>query len=280
MIGARVTAVALGAAALAAALVGAATPEASADGGSAALATAPAGARGTAKFAMPSADGGASASLETRSAAAAGSPTIAQLVVFRDGKATTKRVAARSAEARIGRRPCVAGAGTALAALLRSHVGAVGLRDFGSCSTRPRDSAGLFVRSIRGERNRGVNGWVYKVGFRGASAGAADPSGPFGAGRLRSGARVTWFYCLVGSDGCQRTLSVTTTPEAGGLLVRVTGYDDRGAGVPVDAATVHVGAATATTGPDGVAHVATVPRGTRVWAEKDGMVRSFSESVS
>jgi hypothetical protein len=241
VIGRRVTAVALGAAATAAALVGAVTPAANAAGAA---------------------------------------PTVAQLVVFRDGAAATKRVAARAVGVRVDGHRCAAGQGTALAALLRSHVGAIGLRDYGSCSARPRDSAGLFVRSIRGERNRGVNGWVYKVGPRGASAGAADPAGPFGSGRLRSGARVTWFYCQVGGDGCQRTLAIGAGTEPGGLVVRVTGYDDRGAGVPVEGATVHAGGATATTGVDGVAHVAAPPGRTRVWAEKAGMIRSFSEVVS
>jgi hypothetical protein len=191
----------------------------------------------------------------------------------------TKRVAARAATVRLGRRRCVAGTGTSLAALVRSHVGSLALHDYGSCSTRPRDSAGLFVRAIRGERNRGVDGWVYKVGNRGASAGAADPAGPFGTGRLRSGARVTWFYCHMGDDGCQRTLALSATPEPGGVAVRVSGYDDQGRGVAVAGAIVHAGTATATTGDDGSAHIAAPQGPVRVWAEKQGLVRSFSERV-
>ena len=52
------------------------------------------------------------------------------------------------------------------------------------------------------------DGWVYKVGNKAAPAGAADPTGPFGRGLLRSRQRVTWFWCVVepDGDGCQRTL--------------------------------------------------------------------------
>lgn len=208
-------------------------------------------------------------------------PTIAQLVVFRDGSALTKRVAARQASVRVGGRRCAAGTATALAALVRSKPGSLSLRDYGSCSKRPRDGAGLFVRAIRGERNRGQDGWVYKVGQRAASAGAADPTGPFGNGRLKRGARVTWLYCDQGEGGCQRTLAVRGTPIPGGLRVQVSGYDDRGRGVPVAGASVHVGSATATTEADGGVDVPlALPSSVRVYAEKTGLVRSFSERMT
>ena len=145
---------------------------------------------------------------------------------------------ARKALVRVGGRRCAAGAGTALAALVRSHVGRLRLRDFGSCSRRPRDGAGLFVRGIGPDRNRGRDGWVYKVGRRVATAGAADPSGPFGRGRLRGGQRVTWFYCRLGSRGCQRTLVLRLRSEPGAVVATVRGYDDEGEGVPVEGATV------------------------------------------
>ena len=119
--------------------------------------------------------------------AAAAPPKVSQLVVYRDGSAVTKTVSTRAAKVSVGGRRCTAGDGTALAALVRSKPGKLRLRDFGSCSRRAADGAGLFVESIRGDGNRGQNGWVYKVGRRAASAGAADPGGPFGRGRLRSG---------------------------------------------------------------------------------------------
>jgi hypothetical protein len=222
---------------------------------------------------------GCLATLLAASPAAAAAPVVEQMVVFRDGDAVTRTVAAKKVRVRIGKRRCTAGAGTALAALVRSRVGRLGLRDFGSCSTRARDSAGLFVNSIRGERNRGQNGWVYKVGRRGATAGAADPSGAFGRGRLRRGQRVTWFFCRLVGGGCQRTLGLAATVEPGAVSVTVRGYDDEGRGVPVEGATVSAGSLTAVSGADGSARLALPAGRHRLVAAKAGLVRSFGERV-
>lgn len=227
--------------------------------------------------------GGGDVSAETpgiaTTAAAARAPAVRQMVVFRSGRAVTKTVRARQVMVRVRGRRCVAGDGTALAALVRSRPGRLRLRDFGSCSRRPRDGTGLFVAGIGPDRNRGQNGWVYKVGRRSATAGAADPSGPFGRGRLRSGQRVTWFYCRLRGGGCQRTLEAPAQPGPGGITVRVLGYDDDGRGVPVEAATVDAGRTTALTGADGVANLAVPPGTYRVVAKKTGLVRSFAERV-
>jgi hypothetical protein len=219
------------------------------------------------------------AALLAASSATAAAPVVEQMVVFRDGDAVTRTVAAKQVRVRIGKRRCTAGEGTALAALVRSRVGRLGLRDFGTCSTRARDSAGLFVSSIRGERNRGQDGWVYKVGNRGATAGAADPSGAFGRGRLRRGQRVTWFFCRLRNGGCQRTLGLAATVEPGAVSVTVRGYDDEGRGVPVEGATVSAGSATAVSGADGGARLALPAGPHRLVADKDGLVRSFGERV-
>jgi hypothetical protein len=215
----------------------------------------------------------------TAPAAEAAAPKIRQMVVFRDGHAVTKQVTARKALVRLGRRRCAAGTGTALAALVRSHVGRLRLRDFGSCSRRPRDGTGLFVSAIGRDRNRGQDGWAYKVGRRGATAGAADPAGAFGHGRLRSGQRVTWFFCRLRGGGCQRTLEVRTRALHGGLLATVRGYDDEGRGVPIEGASVSAGAANALTGADGRARLTLGAGSYRVVAAKDGLVRSFAERV-
>jgi hypothetical protein len=209
---------------------------------------------------------------------AAAAPLVRQMVAFRNGDAVTKTVRARQVLVRVGRRRCAAGDGTALAALVRSRPGRLRLRDFGSCSRRPRDGAGLFVAAIGRDRARGQRGWVYKVGRRAATAGAADPSGPFGRGRLRSGQRVTWFYCLRAGD-CQRTLAVRARPEAGGITATVRGYDDDGRGVLVEGATVRAGGASGSTRPDGTVHLAVGTGSYRVVATKAGLVRSFWERV-
>ena len=115
-------------------------------------------------------------------AAAAGSPGVSQLVVFRDGAAKEKSVHARRVTVRVNGHSCVLPAGTPLAGLAASKVAPIGFKDFGSCSRRARDAGGLFVRSIGPDANAGQDGWVYKVGHKLGTAGAADPSGPFRRG--------------------------------------------------------------------------------------------------
>src|SRR4051812_18784822 len=222
-----------------------------------------------------------SAALAATALAVAAAPAdakVRQMVVFRSGKALTKNVSTRSLRVKVGHKRCAIASRTPLAALVRSHPGHIGLRDFGSCSRDPRDATQLFVRSIRHDKNKGRRGWEYKVGRKAGTTGAADPSGPFGTGRrLRSGQRVVWFYCVLRTGGCQRTLAVRVTPDAAGLTVKVVGYDDHGHAITVDGATVKAGGASAVTGADGRARLP-LPSGTyRVYAQKKGLVRSFSE---
>ena len=188
---------------------------------------------------------------------------------------------------KVGRRRCQIAAATPLAALVATHV-KFALRDYARCGGRPRDASGLYVASVAGERERGNSGWVYKVGRRAGTAGAADLSGPFGTGRrLRNGQRITWFWCtLESSGGCQRTLEAqpdrTTATPGETLNVTVRGYDDFGKGVLVEGATVRLGSASAVTGAAGTATL-TVPAETGdlpLEAERDGMVRAFPQAVT
>jgi hypothetical protein len=185
-----------------------------------------------------------------------------------------------------GKRCRIAGA-TPLSVLAATKL-KIKLRDYGSCSKRPRDAAGLYVSKVGREREKGRGGWVYKVGRRAGSTGAADPAGPFGTGkRIRGGQRITWFWCEQDqSGGCQRTLEVrperTSAAPGEALRVTVRGYDDQGDGIAVAGATVRLGSAIAVTGADGAA-VLTVPAaaGTlRLQAERDGMVRAFPREVA
>jgi hypothetical protein len=211
--------------------------------------------------------------------AAAGAPVVAQMVVFPGGKAVRKRVSTRALSVKIGGRRCRAGAGTALPALIRSHSGRVRLRDFGSCSDRAADGSGLFVRGIGRYRNKGRDGWVYKVGKRAATAGVADPAGPFGNGRLRSKRRVTWFYCRLEADGCQPTLALRAKREPGGIAVTVTGYDDEGRGKAEPSAGVFVNGVEQVTSSEGVSHLSLPPGTYHVHATKRGRIRSFTERI-
>jgi hypothetical protein len=211
------------------------------------------------------------------SPAQAAPPKISQLVVFRDGSAQSKTVSTRATQVNVAGRRCTAGDGTALAALVRSKPGTLRLHDFGSCTRKASDGAGLFVRAIGGDANRGQNGWVYKVGRRAASAGAADPGGPFGRGLLRAGQRVTWFYCRMRDGGCQRTLVLKLTTQPGTLIATVRGYDDQGDGAAVAGAAVSAGGASAQTDTSGVARLALPAGSYRAVATKSGLVRSFAE---
>jgi hypothetical protein len=184
-----------------------------------------------------------------------------------------------------GRR-CALGRATPLSALAGTGI-SFRLVDYGACSRRPRDAGSLYVRQIGGDRARGRDGWVYKVGRRSGSAGAADPAGPFGTGRkLRVGQRVLWFWCVKDArDACQRTLETSSprsvTPGAP-VAVTVRGYDEQGRGVAIEGATVRLGAATAVSGADGVATVS-APAGVGrhdVQASKPGLVPAFPRTVT
>jgi hypothetical protein len=135
---------------------------------------------------------------------------------------------------RVGVRTCRVPSATPLAALARLGRRVTVTGD-GSCS-----ASAFYVTGVDGRRARGREGWVYKVGTRAGTAGAADPSGPFGTGRrLRSGDRVLWFWCRLRAGGCQRTLAVTRVGRSTSRL-RVVGHDDAGRARRVAGAVVTV----------------------------------------
>ncbi len=207
-------------------------------------------------------------------------PQVDQLVAFKSGGVVEKSVRASITRVRVEGRRCAVGEGTALAALVRARPGRIGLADYGSCTARPRDAGGLYVRSIRSDRARGLSGWVYKIGHRLATAGAGDPAGAFGKGRLRAGQRVTWFYCRIRGASCQRTLVAEPRAETGGATVTVLGYDDDGKATPTSGATVRIGGAEAVTDAAGRATLELAPGTYRVRAQKRGLVPSFREGVT
>jgi hypothetical protein len=177
---------------------------------------------------------------------------------------------------KVGSRRCTVSGRTPLGLLAATSL-AIRVRDYGSCGRRPADAASLFVTRIGSDRNRGRDGWVYKVGRKVSSAGAGDRSGR----RLRAGDRLLWFYCRAQrTGGCQRTLEATPdrTSAAPGETVGVTvrGYDDQGRGIAVAGATVTLGSATATTDAAGVAQVVVPSAGKlTLGASRTGMVAAF-----
>jgi hypothetical protein len=217
--------------------------------------------------------------------APAGAATVDLMVV---GKQRVLREAApvtlKSRTVRVGGRRCAVGRATPLSALAGTRL-ALGFRDYGACGRSARDAGSLYVRRIGPDRARGSAGWVYKVGHRTGTTGAADPSGPFGRGKLRRGARVLWFWCVQNKDAaCQRTLEVSSPGSVtlGSVLsVTVRGYDDNGRGVVVPGATVRLGRSMAVTDASGAAQVTAPSRGSlRLTAEHSGMVRSWPRKVT
>ena len=192
-------------------------------------------------------------------------------------------VTLKSRSVKVGGRRCAVGRATPLSVLAGTRL-ALRLRDYGSCGRSPRDAGALYVTRVGSDRARGDAGWVYKVGRRAGTTGAADPSGPFGRGRLRPGARVLWFWCLQDrGEACQRTLEASSpsTVAPGAMLpVTVRGYDDNGRGVTVAGATVRLGSASAVTDAAGRAQVVAPEAGmARLTAEHGGMVRSWPKRV-
>jgi hypothetical protein len=157
------------------------------------------------------------------SAVAAATPRV-RVAVVGPGEQVLSAPASRAVPAtrlRVGARTCHIPSATPLGALVATRRPLTVTGD-GSCT-----AAAFYVTAVAGRRARGREGWVYKVGARAGTAGAADPSGPFGTGRrLRPGDRVLWFWCRLGAGGCQRTLAVRRAGGEGRL--RVVGHDDAG----------------------------------------------------
>lgn len=223
-------------------------------------------------------------------AAAAAPPRVKVMVVGRSGLLLAPRtVTARQVTVRASGKRCAAAAATPLAALAgarRAGGPSFTVRDYGgSCSRSARDGAALFVTRVGPDRNRGRDGWEYKVGTRAGTAGAADPAGPFGTGPLRSGTPVTWFWCRLSRSGsCQRTLAVSSrrsVGRGGRLRVRVRAYDDAGRAIAARGARVALGGRHARTNRRGIAVLRAASRAGRVrlTATRRGMVRAFDHRI-
>ena len=131
-------------------------------------------------------------------------------------------------------------------------------------AARPPTPARSTCAQVGPDRARGPRGWVYKVGNRAGTTGAADPCRP--VRHRAAAARRPAAVVLVRAEP-RRGLPAHARRAARGrppsrpvapLRVTVRGYDDNGRGVPVAGALVRLGGAQALTGADGVATV-TVP---------------------
>ena len=203
--------------------------------------------------------------------ASAASPRVQARVIDKQGDVTGPRsVRIGAGRVRSGGRTCRLRAGLPVSVFRALRV-PFSVR--GECEN-------LYVFKAAGDRGGGAQGWVYKVGRRLPSVSSSDPSA-----RLRSGQRVTWFWC-VRAGSCQRTLEVRPAARsvAPGATLRVTvrAYDDFGRGRAQPSALVSLGPATAVTGADGTATLVAPPAAGRysLLAERDGLVPSFPERIS
>jgi hypothetical protein len=154
------------------------------------------------------AQAGRAAASSAATAVAAASPRVTTKVVGKRGTVFRARtVTASGTTVKVGRKRCSVPAGTPLAALLaadRAGAPAVKVSDYGSCGSSA-NAGGLYVTAVGADRRHGQSGWVYAVNGRVGTAGAADPSGPFGSGRLRGGQKVVWFWCAK-AGSCERSV--------------------------------------------------------------------------
>jgi hypothetical protein len=222
--------------------------------------------------------------------AAAATPKVFGQIVGKSGTIVgSTLITPKAFSLRVSGRSCAVADATPLAVLeaMRKVDGpSYAVRDYGSCSKSIADSGNLFVRGIGSETNKGRDGWVYKVGRKGGSTGAADPSGPFGTGkRLKANDQVLWFWCVQKSSGCQRTLEITPAKPSAVVntkfTVAVRGYDDQGRGKKIAGATVTLGGDSVTTDNNGRATLtAPFPAGRYlVFATAKDMVDAFPAQV-
>jgi len=221
---------------------------------------------------------GTTAAARTRAAA-----RVQVMVVGKGGTvvdAVTLR--ARATVVRASGRACKVPGSTPLAALIAAlgprDVGRH-LRDYGSCDRRRAgSSAQLFVDRIGKDRNRGQNGWVYKVNDFARNVGAADVAAP----RLRTGDRVLWLYCVLdpASRSCQPSLRVTagagSAATGAPVRVRVRAYDNERRDSPAAGALVALGPATAIADAGGTATLTAPHHGSyTIAATAPGALPSF-----
>jgi len=212
-------------------------------------------------------------------------PKVEVMIVGKQGKllSAPRTVKAKSATVKASGRRCLVGASTPLAALVpASKALSLSVKDFGSCSRdNAADAAQLFVNSIGGNRNRGADGWVYKLRNKIPSLGGGDP-----LARVRQNDRLVWLYCVHDKAGhCPPTLQVAAparAPAGGQVEVFASKVDDAGRKTPAPGARLRMGKQVAVTGAGGSAImvVPTTPGKVAVEATANDAIASFPRTIS
>ena len=177
----------------------------------------------------------------------------------------------RSAVKVDGHRCRVAGR-TPLAALARTPAGARGCEDFGACGSGRPTPSGLYVRGVEGQRERGADGWVYKIGNKAPSLGAGDRRGT-----LRRSARVLWFWCATGRTAASgRWRSAPRADGRPGRAARACApTTTTGRACPPRGRRCGSARRAPSRTPSGVAAPARPRSRSASWRRKPGVVRSF-----
>lgn len=196
---------------------------------------------------------------------------------------------ARGYMERVGKKRCKVSANTPLASLhaaARNFGFSYRVRDYGNCSARnSASSSQLFIYKVGGERNRGSDGWFYKVNDRAGTLGAANAEGPFGRSLLRTGARVLWFFCNYSKRyrTCQKSLRMRASRSARRgrpFQVRVSACNNSGRCRPAAQASVHFGRWSTKMGRKGRLSFKPRRRGTfKLRVTRKGALPSFSQYV-
>jgi len=240
-------------------------------------------------LALPTA--GAAAESVGGRAHSAGIPVVQSMVAGRGGAvlARARTVSAPATSVRVAGRTCAIAAGTPLAVLIsmrRAGGPGFSLRDYGRCGGAAGNSGELYVSSLGGQAGSAQNGWEYKVNGVSGSTGAADPSGAMGDGRrLRSGARVLWFWCQASAGGCERTLEISAPAGAvspgAPVPVQVYSQDNEGRREPAAGAIVTLGSDFASADGSGRATVLAPSAAGRYQAvaSRPGLVPSFPQPI-
>jgi len=127
---------------------------------------------------------------------------------------------------------------------------------------------GSYLKKINNEEAKGMTGWLYLVNYSSPSVGAADY-------RLQEGDFVLWYYGDFNWRPIKLTLSAGKIGSDQSAVATVEVFDDD-LWFPLANAVVYFGAEIATTGSDGRATVNLADGFYKVYAQKQGFVRSNS----
>ncbi|MBI5134641.1 DUF4430 domain-containing protein [Candidatus Uhrbacteria bacterium] len=132
-------------------------------------------------------------------------------------------------------------------------------------------SFGPYLDQIADDTAQGLIGWLYLVN---------DTSGSVGAGEYQVQATdtVVWYYGDYQWKPTRLSLSATSASSGGSLKATVESFADN-VWAPLKDATIHVGTATVTTAEDGTANVSGSDGYYKIFAEKEGFIRSNAMTV-